>query len=99
MFKAASDLLDRDERSLKRRKLTTVNFHEILTPELLMQMAQTAREMEEYNQRKQQSQIGEEGVIDASALDDPAGFHYGLARLIECGLVNVGLPSVAPSYR
>src|SRR5215831_19244375 len=44
VFKAASDLLDRDERSSKRRKMTVNNVNSRLTPELLIRAAKCARE-------------------------------------------------------
>src|SRR5215471_433350 len=77
VFRAASDLLDRDERSSKRRKMTVHNVHEILTPELLIRAARVAREAqeaeeqgritgrrsyEESNQGRKQS--GEDSLID-----------------------------------
>src|SRR5215813_9506252 len=62
VFKAASDLLDRDERSSKRRKMTVHNVHSWLTPELLLAAAKCAREIRENEKRR--PQIDEDSVID-----------------------------------
>jgi hypothetical protein len=71
VFKAASDLLDRDERSSKRRKMTVHNLHEILTPELLANAAKLARELEENRQRAQIAEgAGIENSIDVEIEDD-----------------------------
>src|SRR5262249_50630564 len=61
VFKAASDLLDRDERSSKHRKMTVHNVHSILTPELLLEAAKVAREIQQHRER---SQIAENPVTE-----------------------------------
>jgi hypothetical protein len=73
VFKAASALLDRDERSSKRRKMTLQhNFHEIFTPEKLALAAAVAKEIREYEQWTEgQAQIAEASVIDTSAFEEP----------------------------
>jgi len=68
VFKAASDLLDRDERSSKRRKMTVQNVHSWLTPELLAEAAKAARVVREAEERRQ---IAEDPVIDTSVLQTP----------------------------
>src|SRR5215467_8806593 len=77
VFKAASDLLDRDERSSKRRRMTVHNVHEILTPELLLRAAKAAREAMENEKLRRDvlpmPQPDEESVIDidTSSLEMP----------------------------
>jgi hypothetical protein len=71
VFKAASDLLDRDERSSKRRKLTVRNFHDIVTPEMLAQAAFVAKEIRGYAERKEDQPRIAEDTIDTSALQSP----------------------------
>jgi hypothetical protein len=73
VLKAASDLLDRDERTSKRRKMTVENkVYQLFTPQDLMLMAQTAKEIREgYEPIKAQPRIAEEMVIDTSTLQGP----------------------------
>ena len=77
VFKAASDLLDRDERSSKHRKMTVNNVNSWLTPELLIRAAKAAREVRENEHVGRQvlpvPQPDEESVIDidTSSLETP----------------------------
>jgi hypothetical protein len=72
VLKAASNLLDRDERTSKRRKMTVENkVYQLFTPQDLVVMAQTAKEIQEdLLPNKEQLRIAEDVVIDTSALQD-----------------------------
>ena len=73
VFKAASDLLDRDERSSKRRKMTVHNLHEILTPQMLAAAAACAKEIKEFEESRrfggEQARLEEGTVLDTSLVE------------------------------
>jgi hypothetical protein len=68
-LRAAMDLANRGSRTAKTKRVQQQNIHAILTPELLVQMAKTAREIQEFGHAIKPVEL-DEHVVSPREIDD-----------------------------